>query len=69
MIDLKNGGILLNNNKKLIRKGLTKNEFENSSLYRDLLDYQTYGFTSYFVKPQLIGDDKFTLSYILTLII
>ncbi len=60
MIDIKNGGITLNNNKFLINKGLTKNEFEKSSFFSEVLNHQTYGITSYFLKPQFVGNDNFT---------
>ena len=61
MVDLKNGGITLNGNNFLIKKGLTKNEFEKSSLFGEVSNHQAYGFTSYYLKPQLIGNDKFIL--------
>jgi hypothetical protein len=61
MIDIKNGGIILNINNFLIKKGLKKDEFEKSNLLSEVLNCQTYGFTSYFLKPQLIGNDSFSI--------
>lgn len=61
LIDIKNGGIILDNNNLLIKKGLNKDEFEKSNLIREVLNRQTYEFTSYFLKPQIVGNDSFTL--------
>jgi hypothetical protein len=61
MIDIKNGGIILNRNNFLIKKGLNKNVFEKSNLIKEVLNHQTYGCTSYFLKQQLIGNDSFIL--------
>lgn len=61
MIDIKTGGIILNNNNFLIEKGLNKDEFEKSNLISEVLNRQTYGYTSYFLKPLLVGNDSFTL--------
>lgn len=60
MIDIKNGEIILNNS-FLIKKGLNKDEFEKSNLINEVLNRETYGYTYYFLKPQLVGNDSFTL--------
>ncbi len=61
MIDLVNGGLALDRNSLIIRKGLTKNEFEKSSLIDEVLNHQSYGFTSYYIRPQLIGNTFFVI--------
>ena len=62
MIDIKNGNILLNDNSFIIKKGLTKAEFLKSNLAEDILNQQVSVFTNYYLKPQLIGDEKFTVA-------
>lgn len=61
MINIKTGEIILDEKKTIITKGLKQDEFENSNLTSDILERQTYGYTCYYLKPQLIGNDKFTL--------
>ena len=61
MIDLVNGGLALDGNTFIIRKGLTKNEFEKSSLFDEVLNQQSYGFTNYYLKPQLIKNAFFVI--------
>ena len=59
MININNGNITLDDSCFTITKGLTKNEFINSNLFKDVLSQQTYTFSNYYLKPQLIGKDKF----------
>ena len=61
MIDIKSGNISLNGNSSIIRKGLTKDEFLKSNLAGDILNQQTSTFTNYYLKPQLIGSENFTI--------
>lgn len=58
MINVNSGNIELDNN-FLITKKLGRKEFENSSLFKDVLSQQINTFSSYYLKPQLIGGEKF----------
>lgn len=64
MININNGNISINNGKFTITKSLTKNKFMNSSLFNDVLSQQTHIFSNYYLKPQLIGKDKFIITLI-----
>ncbi len=59
MIDIKSGNLSLNGNSFIMKKGLTKDEFMKSNLINDVLSQETYAFTNYYLKPQLIGSDMF----------
>jgi hypothetical protein len=61
MIDIKSGNILLNGNSFIIKKGLKKDEFIKSNLIGDVLSQQASIYTYYFLKPQLIGSESFTV--------
>jgi hypothetical protein len=61
MINIKSGNISLNDNSFIVNKGLTKAEFLKSNLFKDVLSEQTFAFTSYYLKPQLIGCKRFAI--------
>lgn len=62
MFNIKNGNISLNNN-FIIKKGLTKNEFIKSTLFKDVINQQiTNGFSYFYLKPQLINNEKFIIT-------
>lgn len=61
MINIKNGDVSLNGNTFIIKKGLAKDEFEKSTLFKDVISKETHSFTNYYLKPQLIGNEKFIL--------
>lgn len=61
MINLLNGEIFLNDSNFVIKKGLKKSEFEESNLRSEVISHQEYGYSIFFIKPQLIDDDKFVL--------
>lgn len=61
MLNPVKGELELKGNKFIIRKGLTKQEFEKTCLFDEVLNQQSYGFTCYYLKPQLIGDELFII--------
>ncbi len=62
MIDVENGNITMDNNSFVIRKGLTKDEFKKSELFEEVLNEQVHTFTNYYLKPQLLGEESFSIS-------
>lgn len=61
MSNVNNGNISINGGSFIITKDLTKNDFINSSLFNDVISQQTHMFSNYYLKPQLIGKDKFII--------
>lgn len=61
MINVSNGDIFIAGGTSKIRKGLNKDEFINSSLFKEVLQQQEHTFTNYYLKPQQIGNDKFII--------
>lgn len=59
MININNGNLTIDDGRFTITKGLTKNDFINSNKFKDVLSQQTLTFSNYYLKPQLIGKDKF----------
>ncbi|MDD7793074.1 hypothetical protein [Clostridium sp. 'White wine YQ'] len=64
MININNGNISINDGRFIITKSLTKNGFMNSNLYNDVISQQTHMFSNYYLKPQLIGKDKFIMTLV-----
>jgi len=62
MIDFKNGKIVFNRNKFIIKKGLTQDEFIKSILFNEVKQHQDYGYTVYFLNPQLINNEEFLIA-------
>jgi hypothetical protein len=62
MIDIQNGDIVLGDNIFLIHRGLTKDDFLKSKLRTEVLNEQVHTFSNYFLKPQKIGNQRFTVS-------
>ena len=62
MIDIENGNITMDNNSFVIRKGLTKDEFKKSELFKEVLNEQVHTFANYYLKPQLLGEKSFSIS-------
>jgi hypothetical protein len=61
VINIKNGDMPVNGDDFIIKKGLTKDEFEKSNLYKGVVSKETHSFTNYYLKPQLIGNERFIL--------
>ena len=62
MIDIQNGDMVLGDNIFLIHRGLTKDDFLKSKLRTEVLNEQVHTFSNYFLKPQKIGNQSFTVS-------
>jgi len=60
-MNLVNGDISPTGSNIKIVQGLKKSEFEKSNLGNQVLDYQEYGYTRYYIKPQLIDNDEFLM--------
>ena len=59
VINPNNGDININGSSLIIQKGLSKNDFVSSRLFKDVLIQEIHAFSNYYLKPQLIGKDKF----------
>ena len=64
MIDINVGGIIVNNDNSILSRGLTKKEFEESNLYKEVIRCDEYGYTRYILNPQLIDNDYFAIGLI-----
>jgi hypothetical protein len=60
-MNLTDGDISPTDSNIKIEKGLSKSDFEKSNLRNQVLDYQEYGYTRYYIKPQLIDNDEFIM--------
>ena len=61
MISNDNGSLTINKYKTVLNGTLTKEEFENSELFMEVLNFQIYGYTNYYLNPQTIDDSKFII--------
>ena len=61
MIDKNIGSIKIGNVDGQIYSGLTKNEFINSNMYNEVFNQDNNTYTNYYLKPQNIGDCKFSI--------
>lgn len=59
MIDIKRGNISLNG--FILKRGLTKDVFIKSNLMGDVLSQNASIYTNYYLKPQFIGSERFTV--------
>lgn len=64
MINIQNGNIDIDNINFTIKQKLTKDEFISSNLFADVLNNDEYGYTRYYIKPQIICGEKFAISLI-----
>ncbi len=62
MINIQNGCIEMANINFSIKKNLTEEEFIKSNLFCDVLNKEDYGYTRYYIKPQIICNAKFVIS-------
>jgi hypothetical protein len=60
-MNLIEGEISLADSNTTIKKGFQKSEFEKSNLRSQVLDYQEYGYTRYYIRPQQIDNDEFII--------
>lgn len=63
MITVNNGSIEIKDKLLIITPNLTKQVFQNSDLYEDVVKEENKSFSIYYVKPQIIGKSKFAMTF------
>lgn len=59
--NLQNGYVDITNKNFVIKRNLKEEEFIKSSLFEDVLNTEKYGYTRYYIKPQVIYNEKFVV--------